>query len=72
VGLGRSYVKLGQKLDYDLWCEGIREGKCYVSDGRSHLIDFKVNNLNVGENGSGDQTDQPVESARPPRWRASA
>ncbi len=52
VGLGRSYVKLGEKLDYNLWCEGIRDGRCYVSDGKSHLIDFKVNDRNVGENGS--------------------
>ncbi|HEV8378204.1 MAG TPA: CehA/McbA family metallohydrolase, partial [Tepidisphaeraceae bacterium] len=51
VGLGRSYVKL-DTLDYNQWCEGIRQGKCYVSDGRSHLMDFKVNQTNVGENGS--------------------
>jgi hypothetical protein len=49
VGLGRSYVKLDGKLDYDQWCEGIRQGRNYVSDGKSHLIDFKVNNLSLGE-----------------------
>lgn len=52
VGLGRSYVKLVGKLDYDAWCEGIQQGRNYVSEGRSHLMDFKVNNLGVGENGS--------------------
>ena len=52
VGLGRSYVNLGDKLDYDAWCEGIRQGRNYVSDGRSHLIDFKVNDAAVGEKGS--------------------
>jgi hypothetical protein len=52
VGLGRSYVKLGDKLDYDAWCEGIRQGRNYVSDGKSHLIDFKVNDVLLGENGS--------------------
>ncbi len=52
VGMGRSYVKLVDKLDYDQWCEGIRQGRSYVSDGRSHLIDFKVNSVSVGENGS--------------------
>jgi hypothetical protein len=51
VGLGRSYVKL-DKLEYNQWCEGIKQGRCYVSDGRSHLMDFKVNETNVGENGS--------------------
>ena len=49
VGLGRSYVKLPGKLTYDEWCEGIRHGRCYVSDGHSHLIDFKANGVNVGE-----------------------
>ncbi len=40
VGLGRSYVKLEGKLDYDAWCEGIRAGRNYVGDGKSHLFDF--------------------------------
>ncbi|MGH8018329.1 MAG: CehA/McbA family metallohydrolase [Opitutaceae bacterium] len=40
VGLGRSYVKLDGRLSYDDWCEGIRDGRCYVSDGRSHLLGF--------------------------------
>src|ERR1043166_8733601 len=52
VGLGRSYVKLDGKLDYDAWCEGIRNGRCYASDGRSHLMEFKVNEAALGENGS--------------------
>jgi len=52
VGLGRSYVKLDGKLDYDAWCEGIRKGRNYVGDGRSHLIDFRVNDVVMGENGS--------------------
>ncbi len=52
VGLGRSYVKLGDKLDYDAWCEGVRQGRNYVSDGRSHLFDFKVDDCAMGEKGS--------------------
>src|SRR5712691_4482105 len=52
VGLGRSYVKLVGALDFDSWCEGIRNGACYVSDGRSHLIGFKVNGREVGSSGS--------------------
>lgn len=52
VGLGRSYVKLDGKLNYEAWCEGIREGKNYVSDGYSHLMDFKVENRSMGEMGS--------------------
>lgn len=52
VGLGRSYVKLEGQLNYEAWCEGIREGKNYVSDGLSHLMDFKVENRAMGELGS--------------------
>ena len=52
VGLGRSYVKLEGRLNYEAWCEGIREGKNYVSDGLSHLMDFKVENRAMGELGS--------------------
>jgi hypothetical protein len=40
VGLGRSYVKLDGKLNYEDWCEGIRAGRNYVSDGRSHILEF--------------------------------
>lgn len=49
VGLGRSYVRLGEHLDYGQWCEGLRQGRNYVSDGRSHLIDFAVNGAVMGE-----------------------
>ncbi|HEY7314854.1 MAG TPA: CehA/McbA family metallohydrolase [Gemmataceae bacterium] len=49
VGLGRSYVHLDDKLDFDAWTEGIKRGRCYVSDGKSHLMNFTVNGLGVGE-----------------------
>lgn len=52
VGLGRSYVKLDGKLNYDDWCEGIRAGRNYVSDGKSHLMEFKANEVKMGEGGS--------------------
>jgi hypothetical protein len=59
VGLGRSYVHVGEKLDYNQWCEGIRNGACYVGDGHSHLIGFKVNDRDLGEDGSELDLDQP-------------
>jgi hypothetical protein len=49
VGLGRSYVHLDGKLDFDAWVEGIKKGRSYVSDGKSHLMDFTVNGRGVGE-----------------------
>ena len=48
VGLGRSYVHLDGALDYDAWCEGVRKGRNYVGDGRSHLMDFRVNGVEMG------------------------
>jgi hypothetical protein len=53
VGLGRVYVKLDDgRLDFDRWCQGVKEGRSYVGDGRSHLVDFRVNDREVGEAGS--------------------
>ena len=51
VGLGRSYVRL-DRLTYDGWAQGIRDGRAYVSDGKSHLIDFRVDDRDVGTEGS--------------------
>jgi hypothetical protein len=59
VGVGRSYVYLKDKLDFDTWAEGIKQGRCYVSDGKSHLMDFKVNDLDVGVQGSEVKLAQP-------------
>ena len=51
VGLGRSYVKL-DRLSYDGWTQGIRDGRAYVSDGKSHLLDFRVDDRQLGTDGS--------------------
>ncbi|HEY3137926.1 MAG TPA: CehA/McbA family metallohydrolase [Blastocatellia bacterium] len=63
VGLGRSYVKLDKKLDFDAWVDGVRDGRSYVSDGKSHLIDFRVNGQLVGVGGSEVKLAKP-ESVR--------
>ena len=53
VGLGRLYVKLEDgKLDFDRYIEGIKNGRSFVTDGKSHLFDFKVGDVEVGKNGS--------------------
>ncbi len=65
VGLGRSYVHLdgkpGSALQFNDWAEGVKEGRCYVSDGKSHLMDFSVNGTSVGEKGSEVRLGQPGE-----------
>lgn len=50
VGLGRSYVRQREKPDYRDWINGIREGRNYTGDGKSHLIDFRVNGVELGSN----------------------
>jgi len=52
VGGGRSYVHLPQALTYDAWCEGVRNGRSYVSDGLGHLMNFTANGIEAGTNGS--------------------
>lgn len=48
VGLARSYFKPGGPLTYDGYVEAIKKGRCYVSDGSSHIIDFAVNGVEAG------------------------
>jgi hypothetical protein len=71
VGLGRSYVKLagvkeGTPLDYDQWVHGVRDGRSYVGDGLSHLFDFTVGGLGVGEKGdAGTPSVLPAKAGEP-------
>lgn len=51
VGGGRSYVHLPEGLTYDAWCEGVRSGRSYVSDGFGHLMNFTAAGLEAGTNG---------------------
>ena len=52
VGIGRTYVRTAGPLSYESWCEGLRQGRSYVGDGYSHLMNFSVNGCAVGEAGS--------------------
>lgn len=50
VGLGRIYVKMpAGALDFDVWVAGLKDGRSYVGDGKSHLLDFTVGGVPVGE-----------------------
>ncbi len=59
VGLGRSYVKVRPPLTYEAWCQGISEGRKYVSDGHSHLMDFKLDGHALGDGDCEIQLAQP-------------
>jgi len=67
VGMGRVYVKTTGKLVYEDWCEGIAQGRSYVSDGTSHLMEFvaattgsSAQVVPVGTNGSEIKLDKPA------------
>ncbi len=68
VGLGRVYVKLDDKppIDYDKWIYGVRDGRSYCSDGLSHLVDFTVDGLGVGEKGDGGRASVLATAAGEP------
>jgi hypothetical protein len=48
VGEGRTYAKMSGPLTYDNYTKAVRDGGVYVSDGRSHLMDFAVNGQEMG------------------------
>ena len=59
VGLGRIYVKMpAGPLDFDAWAAGLRDGRSYVGDGKSHLLDFIVGGVPVGEKSPTGQISQ--------------
>jgi hypothetical protein len=52
VGSGRSYVSLSAPINFGDWLKGLTAGRSYVSEGRAHLMDFRVNSVDLGTNGS--------------------
>jgi hypothetical protein len=49
------YVKMprDKPLNYDDWVYGLRDGRSYCCDGKTHLFNFEVDGLGVGEPGDG-------------------
>ncbi|HEY2015186.1 MAG TPA: CehA/McbA family metallohydrolase, partial [Bryobacteraceae bacterium] len=52
VGIGRTYAKVDGQLGYGTWLRALQAGHSYVSDGKTHLMDFRVNGKEVGTGGS--------------------
>jgi hypothetical protein len=52
VGSARSYAKMKGGISFAGFMDCLKRGSNYVSDGFSHLIDFKVNNVEAGEKDS--------------------
>ena len=59
VGQGRVYAKVDGTLTYAEWLDSLRAGRSYVSDGRSHLMNFAVNGTEVGTADSEVHLDTP-------------
>jgi hypothetical protein len=59
IGLARSYAKVDGPLTYRKWIDAVKAGRNYVSDGKSHLIDFAVNGAPVGAGDSEIRLDRP-------------
>jgi hypothetical protein len=74
VGLGRVYVKIDDgPLTYERWIRGIRDGRSYCSDGLSHLFDFEINGLGVGEKTGGSAASTlAVKSGEPLKVKVKA
>jgi len=64
VGIGRTYTKLEDGVSYSKWLMALKSGRSYVSDGKSHLMDFQVNGTLVGAG------DSEVRLAAPSRVHA--
>jgi hypothetical protein len=53
VGMGRSYVRLDHRptdnTGYEAWIQGLKKGRLYCGDGRSHFLEFKVHEHTSGD-----------------------
>lgn len=70
VGLTRSYAKLKGGLNFSGFMEAVKNGRSYVSDGYSHLIDFTINDTAMGEGNS--ELSVPANAALDIRVKAAA
>jgi hypothetical protein len=52
VGVARSYFKSDSNVNYDSFVKALKDGRCYVSDGKTHIIDFSVNGVEAGTENS--------------------
>jgi hypothetical protein len=68
AGSGRTYVRLSEpplgEAGFRAWLEGVRTGRCYFGDGRSHILEFAVNGLGPGT--------QALQLAKPGRVTVTA
>ncbi len=74
VGIGRVYVNAGEKLTYENWVQGIQDGRSYVSDATTHLLDYEAQPadgawIGVGHEG---RSELKLDRAEPVKFRTQA
>jgi hypothetical protein len=52
IGIARGYAKLNKALNFSNYMEQMKAGRSYVSDGRSHIVDFTVDGTELGTHNS--------------------
>ncbi len=52
IGMARSYFKSDKAMSYENYLEALKKGRNYVSDGKTHVMDFAVNNVEMGTKNS--------------------
>jgi hypothetical protein len=57
--MARSYAKLDGELEFNNYMGELKNGRSYVSDGKSHIIDFRVDERELGTEGSELRLDAP-------------
>ena len=62
VGMGRTYAKIDGPMSYLGWLKGLQSGYSYVSDGKTHLMNFRVNGLGAGSGGGEIRSAGPVNA----------
>jgi hypothetical protein len=63
VGMGRVYAKVDGDISFEKWIHSVHQGRSYVSDGATHLMNFEAiignTSYEVGLKGSEIQIEQP-------------
>jgi hypothetical protein len=52
VGMGRTYASSAAPVSYSGWLDALKAGRSYVSDGKTHLMNFTVGGVRVGDGDS--------------------
>lgn len=62
VGMGRTYSKIDGPMSFLEWLKGLQSGNSYVSDGKTHLMNFRVNGIGAGTGGREIRSAGPVNA----------